>query len=96
MKYKEIVYKNKNLVRISKSKALNIAKNPKKYEGTTIYMLPINANHNSPWIDGFTELTMNFNCMDATDNINFIGEYAHYSCVEELGNYLKFYIEKGK
>lgn len=96
MLYKEITYKNKELLRITKNKALNIAKNPKKYQDTTIYMLPINANPNSPWIGGFEELTMNFNCMDGIDNINFINEYAHYNCIEELGNYLKFYIEKEK
>lgn len=93
MKYQNIIYNNKKLIRINKRKALNIAKHPQKYQGTIIYMLPIYANPDSPWINGFVELEMNFNYMDATDNINFIQEYAHYNCIEELGNYLKFYIE---
>lgn len=93
MKYQNVIYKDKKLKRINKQKAFSIAKNPKKYDGIILYMLPIKANPDSPWINGFEELEINFNYMDATDNINFIQEYAHYNCIEELGNYLKFYIE---
>ena len=93
MKYQNVIYKNKKLKRINKQKALNIAKNPKKYNGIILYMLPINANPDSPWINGFEELEINFNYMDAIDNINFINEYKYYNCIEDLGSYLKFYIE---
>lgn len=93
MKYKEIEYKNKNLVRISKKKADNILQHPLKYNGITLYMLPINANPDSPFINGFFELTMDFYNMDAVDNMNYINELMYYNCNDELGNYLKYYIE---
>jgi hypothetical protein len=93
MKYQNVIYKNKKLKRINRQKAFNIAKNPKKYAGIILYMLPINANPDSPWFNGFEELEMNFKYMDAIDNMTFIQEYKYYNCVEELGSYLKFYIE---
>lgn len=94
MKYKEIEYKDKKLTRINSKKAEEIYMHPKKYNSVTLYMLPINANPNSPWIDGFFELTMDFNSMDAVDNNRYINELIYYNCNNELGKYLKFYIEK--
>lgn len=94
MKYKEITYKNKNLIRISAKKVKNIINNPSKFNKLIIYILPINANSASPWINGFDELEINIKYMDTVDYINYINEYKYYNCVDELGNYLKFYIEK--
>lgn len=95
MKYKKIEYNNKTLVRINKTKALNILQYPKTFDGVTVYMLPINANPNSPWINGFFEITNDWKYKDAVDNINEVSEIAYYNCGDELGNYLKFYIEEG-
>ena len=94
MKYKEIEYKNKKLVRINAKKAYNILNHPKTFNGVTLYMLPVNANPESPWINGFFELTMDFDSMDAIDNNRYISELIYYNCNNELGKYLKFYIEK--
>ena len=93
MKYKEIEYKNKKLIRINSKKAHNILNHPKKYNGMTLYMLPVNANPESPWINGFFELTMNFNNID---NNRYVNELAYYNCNDELGNYLKYYIEESE
>lgn len=93
MKYKEIEYKNKKLVRINAKKAEEIYMHPKKYNGVTLYMLPVNANPDSIFINGFFELTMDYNSMDATDNMQYINELVYYNCNNELGNYLKYYIE---
>lgn len=94
MKYKEIEYKNKKLVRINAKKAYNILNHPETFNGVTLYMLPVNANPDSPLIDGFFELTMDFNNMDSIDNNRYVNEIIYYNCNNELGNYLKFYIEK--
>lgn len=95
MKYKNITYKNKNLTRISEKKVYNIINNPSQHEGLTIYMLPINANPESPWINGFFELTIeNIIYMDSIDYSNYISECKYYNCGSELGSYLKYYIEK--
>ena len=96
MKYKEIEYKNKKLIRINSKKASNILNNPKTYNGITLYMLPINANPESPFINGFFELTMDFANMDAIDNNRYVNEVIYYNCNNELGNYLKYYIEEDK
>lgn len=96
MKYKEEKYKNKKLIRINSKKAEEIYMHPKKYNGITLYMLPVNANPKSPWIDGFFELTMDSNSMDAIDNSNYINELIYYNCNNELGNYLKYYIEESE
>lgn len=93
MRYKEIEYKNKKLVRINAKKAREIYMHPKKYNGVTLYMLPVNTNPDSIWINGFFELTMNYTSMDATDNMRYINELIYYNCNDELGNYLKYYIE---
>ena len=94
MKYKKIKYKDINLIRINRKKAEDIYLHPKKYNGVTLYMLPINTNPESPWIDGFFTLTMDFYNMDAIDNSNYINELIYYNCNNELGDYLKFYIEE--
>ena len=96
MKYKKIKYNDINLIRINRKKAEDIYLHPKKYNGVTLYMLPINANPESPWVSGFFTLTMDFNSMDAVDNSNYINELVYYNCNDELGNYLKFYIEGAK
>ena len=96
MKYKKIEYKNKKLIRINAKKAHNILNHPKKYNGVTLYMLPVNTNPDSPLIDGFFELTMDFDSMDAVDNNRYINELIYYNCNDELGNYLKYYIEESE
>lgn len=93
MKYKEERYKDKKLIRINSRKAYNILNNPKTYNGVTLYMLPVNANPDCIFINGFFELTMDFNNMDAVDNNRYVNEVIYYNCNNELGNYLKFYIE---
>lgn len=94
MKYKEIEYKNKKLIRINARRAYNILNHPKTFNGVTLYILPINANPESPFINGFFEITMDFNNMDACDNVNYVNELSYYNCNNELGDYLKYYIEK--
>lgn len=94
MKYKEIEYKNKKLIRINSKKAEEIYMHPKKYNGVTLYMLPINANPDCIFINGFFKLTMDFDSMDAIDNNRYINEIIYYNCNNELGNYLKYYIEE--
>ena len=93
---KKITYNNKQLTRINRKKAINILTNPKKHDGIIVYFLPVNADPKSPWINGFEYLTMDFNSMDAVDNINYLNEYMFYNCVEDLGKYLKFYIEEDR
>lgn len=96
MELKKITYKNKNLTRINAKKAKEIYTHPKKYNGVTLYMLPVNANPESPWINGFFELTMNLHNMDAIDNNSYVNELVFYNCNNELGNYLKYYIEESE
>lgn len=96
MKDKNIIYKNIELIRINKKIAKKILNHPTIYEGLTLYILPVNANPNSYWINGFTEFEIeNIRYMDAADNNNFINEYIYYNCNDELGKYLKYYISKG-
>ena len=94
MKYKKIKYEDINLIRINRKKAEDIYLHPKKYDGVTLYMLPVNTNPDCIFINGFFTLTMDFNNMDAVDNSNYINELVYYNCNDELGNYLKFYIEE--
>ena len=96
MKYKKIIYRNKKLIRINARKAYNMLNHPKKYNGVTLYMLPVNANPESPWISGFFELTMNLHNMDAIDNNSYVNELVFYNCNNELGNYLKYYIDESE
>ena len=94
MKYKNITYKNKNLVRISEKKVKNLINNCSKYNGLIIYTLPINANQNCIFINGFFELEFDFPNVDSIDLFNQLREIEYYNCNSELGNYLKYYIEK--
>lgn len=94
MKYKEITYKGKKLIRINARKAHNILNNPETFNGVTLYMLPVNANPDSPLINGFFELTMDSVNMNAIDNELYVSKIVFYNCNNELGNYLKFYIEE--
>lgn len=94
MKYKTLDYRGKKLVRINSKKASNILNHPKQYDCITLYMLPVNANPDCIFINGFFELTMDFNSMDAIDNNRYINELIFYNCNNELGNYLKYYIEE--
>lgn len=94
MKYNKINYKGKELKRITERKVFNIIENKSKYNGLTIYMLPVEANPESPWINGFFELTMENNIyMDKIDCYRYINECKYYNCVDELGKYLKYYVE---
>ena len=96
MKCKETEYKSKKLTRINAKRAKEIYTHPKKYNGVTLYMLPVNANPDSPLINGFFELTMDFDSMDAIDNNRYVNEVIYYNCNNELGNYLKYYIEESE
>lgn len=95
MNYKNIIYKNKKLKRITEKKVNNIINNPSKHEGLTIYMLPVKANPESPWINGFFELYIDkIIYMDSVDYYRYINECKYYNCNSELGSYLKYYIEE--
>jgi len=94
MKYKKIKYNEKDLVRISKRKALDIVNHPSAHIGETLYTLPILANPNSPWINGFFEIEIEpITYRDSIDYLNEIAEIDYYNCGADLGHYLKFYIE---
>lgn len=95
MLQKNVIYKNKKLKRITEKKVYNIIDHPSKYQGLTLYMLPVNANPDSPWINGFYELTIeNIIYMDSVDYHNYINECKYYNCNPELGSYMKYYIEE--
>ena len=91
MKYKNIEYNGKKLKRINSRKVNNIINDYKNNLGLVIYTLPINANPTCKWLE-FFEIEINEN-MDTTDYVTTINEIQFYNCVENLGNYLKFYIE---
>lgn len=91
MKYKQISYNNEVYYRISSRKAINLLKNNKKI---TLYVLPIDANPESPWINGFYEIEQETPFTDYIDSINTIHEIIYYNCNDELGSYLKYYIKK--
>ena len=58
-------------------------------------MLPINANPESPYINGFFEMEIEkIIYMDSIDYNRYISECKYYNCNSELGLYLKFYIEE--
>ena len=96
MNNKNIIYKNNELIRINKKTAEKILNHPSIYEGIVLFILPVNANPENYWINGFTEFKIeNISFMDSIDNNNFINEYIFYNCNNELGNYLKYYITKG-
>lgn len=95
MKYKNIKYKNLELKRINERSIKKIINNPSKYQGITIYMLPVNADPNAYFINGFMDLEIEpIIYMDTIDYKNFISEYKYYNCIEDLGKYLKYYINK--
>ena len=91
MKYKNIEYNGKKLKRINSRKLNNIINDYKNNLGLVIYTLPINANPTCEWLK-FFEIEINEH-MDTTDYVTTINEIQFYNCVENLGNYLKFYIE---
>ena len=94
MKYDKIIYNNKELRRISRKKVNSIIDHPSKYQGLTIYTLPVEANPESPWINGFFEITIeNIIYRDSIDYHNELSEIEYYNCNDELGSYLKYYIE---
>ncbi len=96
MKYNKISYKGKELKRISRKKVNNIINHPSKYQGLTIYTLPVEANPGSPWINGFFEIEIeNIIYRDSINYYNELSEIEHYNCNDELGSYLKYYIEVG-
>lgn len=96
MKYNKTSYKGKELKRISRKKVNSIINKPSKHQGLTIYTLPINANPESPWINGFIEIEIeNIIYCDSIDYYNELSEIEYYNCNDELGFYLKYYIEVG-
>lgn len=94
---KTINYNDKELIRISYTKVKNIINNKSKLKkDIIIYALPHKANFESKWINGFFEIEIpksNIYC-DSVDIFNEINELIYYNCNNELGLYLKFYIEK--
>ena len=90
MKYKHVIYNNESYTRITARKATNILK---KEKHACIYILPINANPNSIYINGFFEVEVNHPYFDYIDAVNQIHEIAYYNCINELGSYLKYYIK---
>lgn len=91
MKEKNIMYKGKELKRINAKKVDNLLKKYKEHLGLIIYTAPVNMNPESVW-GGFFEIELNeYN--DYYNYIHTINEIQYYNCIEELGNYLKFYIE---
>ena len=94
MKYSKISYKGKELKRISRKKVNSIINKPSKHQGLTIYILPVEANPESPWINGFFEIEIeNIIYRDSIDYHNELSEIEFYNCNDELGKYLKYYIE---
>lgn len=93
MNYKNITYKNKNLIRINRKKLDNILKNYKKHIGLVIYIAPVymRIDESNHWMSPF-ELEIN-DYMDYYDYMNQINEIKYYNCIDELGKYLKYYIE---
>lgn len=94
MYFKSISYKGKELKRISKRRVDKIISNPSKYKGLVIYMLPVNANPHSIYMDFFELEIVDITYMDSIDYNRYITECEYYNCNNELGNYLKFYIEE--
>lgn len=92
MKQKDIIYKGKHLHRINAKRVNKLINNYSENLGLVLYILPVNANPESPFME-FFEIELNY-YNDSIDYLNTIREIQYYSCVEELGNYLKFYIEK--
>ena len=95
MNNKRISYDNKMLIRINSRKVNNIIKNYKKYIGLTIYMAPVNMRIETGeyWTQPFEMQIDEYN--DYIDYINYINEVTYYNCnYNELGKYLKFYIEQ--
>lgn len=92
MLQKDITYNGKHLHRINARRVNNLINNYTKHLGLVIYTLPVNANPESPFME-FFEIELN-SYNDSIDYLNTINEIQYYNCVEELGNYLKFYIEK--
>ena len=92
MKYKKEVYNGETYNRITKRKALNLLKNNKKI---TLYVLPVEVNPRSPYINGFFEVEQEAPYTDYIDSINTLNEIVYYNCNNELGSYLKYYIKEG-
>lgn len=94
MKYNNIIYKDKKLKRITEKKVNNIINNPSKNIGLIIYTLPVNANPDSQWINGFFEIEIDtYN--DSVDYMTQLNEIKYYNCNDpEMGYYLKYYIEE--
>ena len=91
MKAKDITYKGKHLHRINARRVQNIINNYSKYLGLTIYILPVNARPESPFMEFFEIELDSYN--DSIDYLTTIREIEYYNCVDALGDYLKFYIE---
>lgn len=97
MKLKEVYYKGEKYTRISWAKVKNIIDKPTKLKSNLIiYTLPINANPNNPWINGFYEIEVEKTLAhkDSIDYYNEINEIIYYNCNRETGEYLAYYIKE--
>ena len=70
-------------------------------EGWLINIISCNANPNSPWINGFYELSIELlskhdDYIPEYDNDfkKHVNSYEYYNCNSELGKYAHFYIVK--
>ena len=93
MRYKHIDYNNKHLKRISLRQVNNIIKHYTKHYDLIIYATPVNMqiDYNIPYLHLFEIEISQYN--DYYDYINIINEIIYYNCNNEVGNYLKYYIE---
>lgn len=92
MKAKDIIYKGKHLHRINARRVTNLINNYQNNLGLVIYVLPVNANPESLFME-FFEIELN-SYNDSTYYLTMIREIQYYNCIEDLGNYLKFYVER--
>lgn len=94
MNNKRISYDNKMLIRINSRKVNNIIKHYTKHIGLTIYIAPVKMRIETGeyWYQPFEMQIDEYN--DYIDYINYINEVSYYNCNNELGKYLKFYIEQ--
>ena len=91
-----VFFKGREDCRISRIKALNILgrTTAKRRDNFTVYMLPCKLRPDSFFINGFFEITTDFNRNDYIENLRKVKEFEYYNCNFETGKYLSFYILK--
>lgn len=83
MKYGQITVSGTTFQQVNKTKAGRFF-----YEGKSVFLLPCNANPNSPWA-GMYEIVdegdYDFN--------NIVNHFEYYNCNGEMGKYAVFFIK---